>query len=171
MINKALFLDRDGVVNIDHGYVWRSEDFQFQAGLFELCRHFQHKEYRIIIITNQSGVTRGYFSEEDMQNLHKFMLNRLLKENIFITDIFYCISIDGTHPDRKPNPGLFLKAKDVYILDMAASISIGDKERDIIAAKKAGIGVNILLTNNNTLTTSAEYKVSSLQEVLSLCIS
>jgi D,D-heptose 1,7-bisphosphate phosphatase len=171
MTNKALFLDRDGVINVDHGYVWRSKDFQFQEGLFELCRHFQHKDYKIIIITNQSGVARGYYTESDMHKLHKYMLNKLFKEKITITDIFYCISVDDTHPDRKPNPGLFIKAKDIYIFDMAASVSIGDKERDIIAAKRAGVGINILLTQTNTLTTAAEYKVGNLKEVLSLCIS
>jgi D,D-heptose 1,7-bisphosphate phosphatase len=169
--NKALFLDRDGVVNIDCGYVWRSADFRFQAGLFELCRHFQHRDYKIIIITNQSGVARGYYTEEAMQKLHKYMLGRLLKEKITVTDIYYCISVDDTHPDRKPNPGLFLKARDVYILDMAASVSIGDKERDIIAAQKAGVGINVLLTKTNVSTTAAEYKARNLQEVLTLCIS
>jgi D,D-heptose 1,7-bisphosphate phosphatase len=169
MKNKALFLDRDGVVNIDHGFVRRSADFQFQPGLFELCRHFQNMDYKIIIITNQSGVARGYFTEEDLRGLHKYMSAELQKEGITITGIFYCISVDDAHPDRKPNPGLFLKAMNAYSLDMAASVSIGDKERDITAARKAGVGVNILLGNASA--TAAEYKVGNLSEVPALCIS
>lgn len=169
MKNKALFLDRDGVVNIDHGFVRCSADFQFKAGLFELCQYFQNRDYKIIIITNQSGVERGYFTEEDLREMHKYMLAELQKEGITVTDIFYCISVDDAHPDRKPNPGLFLKARDAYFLDMAASVSIGDKERDITAARKAGVGVNILL--DNAVATAAEYKVKDLREVLTLCIS
>ena len=169
MKNKALFLDRDGVVNIDHGFVRRSADFQFLPGLFELCRYFQNKDYIIIIITNQSGVERGYFTEEDLRELHKYMLAELQKEGITVTDIFYCISVDDAHPDRKPNPGLFLKAWDAYSLDLAASVSIGDKERDITAARKAGVGVNILLGGGAA--TAAEYKAGNLSEVQSLCIS
>jgi D,D-heptose 1,7-bisphosphate phosphatase len=171
MTNKALFLDRDGVINIDYGFVRRSTDFQFQTGLFNLCRHFQHKNYKIIVITNQSGVARGYFTEDDLNELHSYMINKLLKETITVTDIFYCVSVDDEHPDRKPNPGLFLKARDVYALDMAACVSVGDKERDIIAARKAGVGINILLTNDIACVTVADYKVADLQEVLALCIS
>jgi D,D-heptose 1,7-bisphosphate phosphatase len=169
MTNKALFLDRDGVVNIDHGFVRCSADFQFQAGLFELCRHFQQRDYKIIIITNQSGVARGYFSEGDLRELHSYMVNELLKEKITVADIFYCISVDDAHLDRKPNPGLFLKARDAYSLDMAASVSVGDKERDIIAAQKAGVGINVLLAAVDSAST-AEYQVRNLSEVLTLCI-
>jgi len=165
MINKALFLDRDGVVNIDHGYVCHHMDFQFVDGLFELCRYFQDKNYKIIIITNQSGVARGYFTENDLLELHKYMLSVLRREKITIVDIFYCISVDNAHPDRKPNPGLFLKARDAHSLDMTASISIGDKERDILAAKKAGVGVNVLLVNESDIFSVAEYRVKNLWEV------
>jgi D,D-heptose 1,7-bisphosphate phosphatase len=170
MTNKALFLDRDGVINIDHGFVRRRADFQFQAGLFELCRYFQQRNYKIIVITNQSGVARGYFTENDLYELHKYMLAELQKERITITDIFYCVSVDDAHPDRKPNPGMFLKAKKAYVLDMAASVSIGDKERDIAAAQKAEVGINILLTSAVVSITAANYTVRNLQEVLTLCI-
>ena len=170
MRNKALFLDRDGVINIDYGYVHRRADFQFQDGLFELCRHFQARNYKIIIITNQSGIARGYYTENDLLELHKYMLNEFRHEEISITDIFYCVSVDDAHPDRKPNPGMFLKARDAHALDMAASVSVGDKERDIIAAKKAGVGVNVLLVKTIAITTIAEHKAKNLREVMALCI-
>lgn len=169
MRNKALFLDRDGVVNIDRHYVIRREDFEFTDGLFELCRYFLNKNYLIIIITNQSGVARGYFTESDLLALHKYMTDELLKEKISITNIFYCISLDDYHPDRKPNAGMFYKARNKYNIDMASSVSIGDKERDIIAAKKAGVGTNVLLNKDST-STSAEYTVKNLGEVLTICI-
>jgi D,D-heptose 1,7-bisphosphate phosphatase len=170
MPNRALFLDRDGVINIDSGYVYRRDDFQFQAGLFELCRDFQTKNYRIIIITNQSGVARGYYTEEDLQRLHEYMLDEFSQEKITITAIFYCVSADEAHPDRKPNPGLFLKAQAIHALDMPASVSIGDKERDIIAAQRAGVGTNILLDEKPNAITAAEYRVKNLREVVTLCI-
>jgi len=164
-------LDRDGVVNIDRDYVFRREDFQFQDGLFELCRHFLSLRYIIIIISNQSGVARGYFSEDDLLELHKYMLGELIKEQITVADIFYCVSVDDAHPDRKPNPGMFYKAQEAHALDMAVSVSVGDKERDILAAQKAGVGVNILLTQNVNAPTAAKYTVKNLREVLKLCIS
>ena len=166
MTGKALFLDRDGVVNVDRGYVCRREDFQFQDGLFDLCRHFQGRGYKIVIATNQSGIARGYFAEEDLLKLHGHMLDELRREGVAVADILYCPSVDDAHPDRKPNPGMFLKARDAHGLDMAASVSIGDKERDILAAKKAGVGANVLLTKNKDAPTAAQYRIGSLREAL-----
>jgi len=168
-MNKALFLDRDGVVNIDRHFVIHREDFEFTDGFFELCRYFLDRNYLIIIITNQSGVARGYFLENDLTALHKYIINELLKEKITITDIFYCTALDDIHPDRKPNAGMFLKARDKYNIDMSCSVSIGDKERDIKAAKMAGVGMNVLLAKNS-IETSAEYTVRSLREVSALCM-
>jgi D,D-heptose 1,7-bisphosphate phosphatase len=164
-----LFLDRDGVVNVDRGYVGRPKDFQFQAGIFELCRYFQNQNYKIIIITNQSGVARGYYTEADLQKLHKYMLDKLQKAQIVLTDILYCASSNDAHPDRKPNPGLFLKARAKHALDLSASVSIGDQERDITAARKAGIKTNILLTKIARPKTAAKYTIHKLEEVLTIC--
>jgi len=97
------------------------------------------------------------------------MSGELLKEQITVTDIFYCVSVDDAHPDRKPNSGMFYKARDAHDLDMASSVSIGDKERDILAAQRAGVGINILLTNT-AATSAAKYTVKNLREVLTLCI-
>jgi len=169
MSNKALFLDRDGVVNKDCHFVIRKADFAWMEGFFEVCRYFLERDYLIIIITNQSGVARNYFSESDLLELHKYMIAELRMRKIIITDVFYCISSDDNHPDRKPNAGMFYKAADKYRLDMSLSVSIGDKERDITAAKKAGVGINILLTES-TEATAAEYTVKNLGEVVRLCM-
>ena len=170
MPNKALFLDRDGVVNIDRHFVIRREDFKWTDGFFALCRHFLDRKFLVIIITNQSGVARNYFSESDLLKLHKYMIDELHKQKIKITDIFYCISLDDNHPDRKPNAGMFYKAANKHDIDMSLSVSIGDKERDITAAKKAGVGTNILFTKSTVTATSAEYTVGNLKEVLTLCM-
>lgn len=141
-MNKALFLDRDGTINIDYGYVYQKEKFDFIDGIFELCKKAQDKGYLIIVITNQSGISRGYYSTKDFENLTDYMVQEFLKKNIKITDVLYCPELSG--PNRKPECGLFLLAQQKYNLDMAASISLGDKDRDVQAAQKAGCGKNFL---------------------------
>lgn len=144
---KALFLDRDGTINIDYGYVFQPEKFEFINGIFELCRKAQEKGYLIIVITNQSGIARGYFSEQDFAKLNSYMIAEFAKHGIKITDVFYCPELSGN--DRKPNCGMFIKARDKYGIDMAQSVSVGDKERDLEAAQKAGCGKNFLFTGDN----------------------
>ena len=142
-MQKALFLDRDGTINVDYGYVYQIEKFQIIDGIFELCQKAQEKGYLIIVITNQSGIERNYYTLEDFKNLTNHMIKIFKEQNIQIHDVFYCPSLNS--PDRKPNPGMFLKAKEKYNIDMNASISVGDKTTDIQAAEKAGVGKNFLL--------------------------
>ncbi len=144
---KSLFLDRDGTINVDYGYVFQPEKFEFIDGIFELCRKAQEKGYLIIVITNQSGIARGYFSEQDFAKLNSYMIAEFAKNGIKITDVFYCPELSGN--DRKPNCGMFIKARDKYSIDMAQSVSVGDKERDLEAAQKAGCGKNFLFTGDN----------------------
>lgn len=139
---KALFLDRDGTINIDYGYVYRPQDFVFIDGIFELCAKAQEKGYLIIIITNQSGIARGYYSDEDFQNLNKYMIEQFAQRGIQITDVFYCPELSGNR--RKPGCGMFTEAQQKYNIDMGASVSVGDKPRDIEAAQRAGVGKNFL---------------------------
>lgn len=146
--NKALFLDRDGVINIDYGYVHQIEKFDFIDGIFDFCLKAQEKGYLIIVITNQSGIGRGMFTENDFQKLNSYMVNEFGKHNVKITDVFYCSSLDDKCEDRKPNPGLFIKAKNKYSINMSTSISIGDKDRDLIASERAGVMNNFLFKNN-----------------------
>lgn len=143
---KALFLDRDGTINVDKHYVYQIKDFEFINGIFELCRKAIQKGYLIIIVTNQSGIARGYYKKEDYEILTNYMLSEFQKENIKITDVFYCPELESQ--DRKPNPGMFLKAQKKYNIDMSASISLGDKGRDIEAAQNAGVNKNFLYQGN-----------------------
>jgi len=153
-MNKALFLDRDGVVNIDKGYVHKIEDFEFIDGIFELCQYYQNKGYMIIIITNQAGIARGYYTEEDFFRLSEWMKKEFEKRNVKITDIFYC----PHHPDftgececRKPNPGMILEAAQKYNINLSESILIGDKITDIEAGDKANLSKIYLIQNGNLI--------------------
>lgn len=145
---KALFLDRDGTINTDHGYVYRVEDFAFIDGIFELCTRAQELGYLIIVITNQSGIARGYYTEEDYERLTAHMKQEFAKRGIHLTDVLHCPELEGEN--RKPEPGLFLQAQRRHDIDMAASVSVGDKPRDVEAGQRAGCGQNFLFQNDYT---------------------
>lgn len=164
MANRALFLDRDGVVNVDTGYVHRAEDFRLMPGIVELCRRAREKGYLVIVVTNQSGIGRGMFSEDEFERLTEYMKSLFLEQGAEIADVFHCPSADDSHPDRKPNPGLFLKAAARHGLDMAACVSVGDRERDIRAALSAGVGRNFLFSPEEA-PTRATARVTALAEV------
>ncbi len=143
--NKALFLDRDGVVNIDKNYVYKIEDIDFLDGIFEFCEHFQQRGFLIFIITNQAGIARGYYSVEDFRLLSEWMVSEFRERGITISKIYCC----PHHPDitgpcecRKPNPGMILKAAREYNLDLSESVLIGNNESDIKAGENAGISRN-----------------------------
>lgn len=154
-MQKALFLDRDGVVNKDKDYVYQIKDFEFQEGIFELCRMANDLGYLIFIITNQSGIARGYYTERDFVTLTKWMLNEFRSEGCTVSKVYYC----PYHPDygnakykrvskfRKPAPGMILKASKRFQIDLKSSLLVGDQETDIEAGYNAGVGQNFLLLN------------------------
>lgn len=167
-MSKALFLDRDGVVNVEKNYLHKIEDFELMEGILEVCRAYQEQGYLIIIVTNQSGISRGYYTEEDFALLSRWMIEHFKDSGITITRIYHCPhheSIDGVCECRKPEPGMFLAAEREYDLDMAASVMIGDNERDIEAALRAGVGMNILLSEVAT-ESQANQIIDSLRELL-----
>lgn len=141
-MKKALFLDRDGVINHDYGYVFKTEDVAFIDGIFQLCRSAQEKGYLIIIVTNQSGIERGFFTEAEYEAVTRYMTDCFAKNGVKISAVFHCPYL--RHEDRKPNPGMFLKAQKQFDIDMAASLAVGDKERDSLAAKAAGVSNTVL---------------------------
>ena len=151
MQKKALFLDRDGVINIEKNYLYKIEDFEFCDGIFELCRYFQNRGYLIFVITNQSGIARGYYSDEDFQKLTHFMLKAFKREGIDIASVKYCPhhpNYSGTCECRKPSSGMIDSLAKEFDIDLASSILIGDKISDIQAGKNANIGLNCLIESN-----------------------
>jgi len=156
--NKAVFLDRDGVINIDKGYVFKINDFDFVDKIFKVLNYFKD-DYLLFIITNQSGVARGYYSEKDIKILHQWLTNNLAKKGISIQEIFYC----PHHPKfdfecncRKPKPGMIINAKNKYNLDLNNSILIGDKSTDIESGKNAGI-LNLIKVEKNDLSNALNF--------------
>lgn len=146
--NKALFLDRDGTINIEKEYVFRIEDFEFRRGIFEVIKKYQQQNYLIFIVTNQSGIARGFYTESDFKALSEWMIDQFRKKKIDITKIYHC----PHHPDftgecncRKPKPGMIVQAIDEFNLNPHECVLIGDTKRDILAGKNAGIAKNQLI--------------------------
>lgn len=147
-LRPTLFLDRDGVLNEDLGYVSRWEDFRFIPGAARTVREANRSGWLVIVATNQSGIGRGYYSEADMQALHARMAEALAAEGARIDAIYHCPHHPEAtvaayrHPDpplRKPNPGMLLQAIAEWPVDVARSLMVGDKEADMEAARRAGV--------------------------------
>lgn len=177
--NRALFLDRDGVINHDAGYTSSAENFRFIEGIFDLCRAARRSGYQVIVVTNQAGIGRGYYSEQDFFTLTEWMRERFETEGAPIADVFHC----PYHPengvgyykkdsfDRKPNPGMLLRAAKKHGLDLGGSIMIGDKDSDMQAASKAGIGVRchyLARADGGIASDVATHKIHSLREGIAL---
>lgn len=153
---KALFLDRDGVINVEKNYVYRIEDFEFLPGIFGLCTIAQQRGFLLVVITNQAGIGRGYYSEADFNRLTDWMLEEFQAHDIKIDRVYHC----PYHPtagigeyrresfDRKPNPGMILKARQEFNLNLSQSVLIGDKNSDIEAGRAAGVGYLVKLTHS-----------------------
>ena len=169
MTIKTIFLDRDGVINKEVHYLHKINDFEFMTGIFEACLYFQNLGYKLIIVTNQSGISRGYYSESDYQTLNQWMLNEFENNHINILDVFHCPhGPDSTCDCRKPMPGMFFNAKTKHNTDMKNSWMIGDKERDIIAANSAGIDNTILIRSSHIIdepNSNAKIILDSIQQV------
>jgi len=153
-MNKALFLDRDGVVNKEKNYLFKIEDFEFIDGVFETCRYFQDNGYLIIIITNQAGIARGKYTEDDFKILTSWMLKKFEEEDIKISRVYHC----PHHPDfsgececRKPKPKMILEAQKEFKLDLSQSILVGDKNSDIETGIKVGIKMNYLVETGHPI--------------------
>lgn len=145
--NKALFLDRDGVINVDKHHVYKIEDCEFIDGIFDKCRQAKSKGYKLIVVTNQAGIAKGIYTEEDYFKFRDYVHAEFEKQGCPIDAEYYCpYHIEGfgkykkDSEDRKPNPGMILKAAKDFNIDLSQSILIGDKESDIEAGKRAGVG-------------------------------
>ncbi len=168
MTIKTIFLDRDGVINKDVNYAYKIVDFEFIEGIFDVCISFQNLGYKIIIVTNQSGISRGYYSENDFQTITNWMLAQFKKNDINILDIFHCPHSPDSHCNcRKPKPGMLLNARYKHNINMQNSWIIGDKEVDIIAGISSGITNTILVKNGHKideLNSKAKFIIDSIQQ-------
>lgn len=169
-MNKALFLDRDGVINVDYDYVHTVDAFEFIDGIFALCRRVQEAGYIIIVVTNQSGIARGRYSEAQFAALSTWMIEAFKAEGVEITGVYHC----PHHPDitgpchcRKPEPGMLLDAAREHHIDLSRSMLVGDKERDIEAAIRAGVPKQYLFdADHGEKVTAATAVVSALEEIV-----
>ncbi len=139
-LSKVAFLDRDGVINVDFGYTYKVSDFVFTQGCVEALQQLQQQGFAIIVVTNQSGIARGYYSEEDYLQLTQWYCEQLQQQGVTISDVFYCPhGPDDGCTCRKPLPGLFYQAAEKYHIDFSNALMVGDKVSDIQAAHAAGI--------------------------------
>jgi D-glycero-D-manno-heptose 1,7-bisphosphate phosphatase len=155
-MDRALFLDRDGVINVDHGYVHRIDQLQFMDGIFDLCLLAQARGYLLIVVTNQAGIGRGLFTEDDFRVLTEWIKEQFADRHVAITDVLFC----PDHPEhglgvyrrqtpmRKPGPGMLLAAAETYSLNLSRSVLVGDKRTDVEAGAAAGVGYNVLLSSD-----------------------
>ncbi len=145
-MRKALFLDRDGIINLDHGYVYKIENFEFTEGIFELLHLFKNEGYLLFIVTNQSGIGRGYYSQENFDTLTTWLLTQFKQKDIDIAQVAYCPHSPEEHCTcRKPKTGMIDEILEHYSLDLVHSWMIGDKQSDIDLATNVGIGSSIAI--------------------------
>lgn len=157
-MNKAIFLDRDGTINVEKNYLYRKEDFEFLPGAVEGLKLLQKAGYLLIIITNQSGIGRGYYTDQDFQKLNDWMLGDLKSKNVIIADVYYCphlpdAKVEAYRMDcecRKPKLGLFQKAIIDHNVDLSLSYAIGDKIRDCEICKTTKCKGFLIAENEKT---------------------
>lgn len=153
----ALFLDRDGVINVDHGYVYESKKFEFVDGIFDLCRQANARGYWIFVVTNQAGIGRGLYTEEDFLKLTEWMCGKFAEHGAPIGKVYFCpfhpvhgigkYRVDS--PFRKPGPGMIFDAAAEFDVDLKNSVLLGDKISDIKAGIAANVGCNLLLRSQD----------------------
>lgn len=158
---KAVFLDRDGVINEDFGYISSVENFKFKKNIFNLLRFFRDKSFKLFVVTNQSGIGRGYFSLEQYQLVNDYMLKKIKESGLCIEEVAMC----PHKPNigcicRKPSPYLIKNLLKKHSLCAGNSIMIGDKLSDCLAAKKAGVKTTFLISQENLVHSSVKDRKS-----------
>ena len=166
----ALFLDRDGVLNVDRGYVSKVEDFEWIDGAIDCVKTFNDRGWWVFVVTNQSGIARGYYTVEDMHTLHSWMSAELAKAGAHIDHFYYSpyheegevLEFRKASIDRKPGPGMLLSAMGDFPVNREQSFLIGDKGSDIEAAHAAGVGA--FLFQGGNIADFAEWALASFNE-------
>jgi D-glycero-D-manno-heptose 1,7-bisphosphate phosphatase len=156
-LRPALFFDRDGVLNLDHGYIYKKEQFEWIEGAMESIKLLNDNGWLVLVVTNQSGIARGYYDRQAVLDLHHWMQSELLNYAAHVDAFYFCphhpegsvIELSHACDCRKPAPGMLLKALDEWPIDRRRSCLIGDKSSDIQAA--AGAGINGILFEGGEL--------------------
>lgn len=169
MGTPCIFFDRDGIVNTSPGpgYVEQVADFHLIPAFLDALRIALDRGYEAVIVTNQRGVGRGLMTKETLEAIHAVLRKAITDQGLHLRDIYYCTANDDAHPNRKPNPGMFLDAAEDHQLDLAHSWIVGDSESDITAGRKAGCGHTVLV-NDGEEPTEAEYRVATMSELTAL---
>ena len=174
MSGRALFLDRDGVVNVEVGYLHRAEEVRFVDGIFSLCRTAAGLGYRLIVVTNQAGIARGYYTEADFDVLMEFMRGELRAEGVELDAVYYCPyhpehgvgEYRREHEDRKPGTGMLRRGAAEFGVELSESVMVGDRCSDVAAANAVGLRQAFLISGTETAGCGGEYlAVESLAEV------
>ena len=146
---ECIFLDRDGTINIDPGYISNVKDFKFYDYTFKALRLLSSMAKSFIIITNQSGVSRGLIKKEELAKINKHIFKQFLENKLNLLNIYYCTDLPGSSSKfRKPEVGMFLQASREHSIDLSRCIMIGDSYKDIVPAKKLGMSSLLVLTGN-----------------------
>jgi D-glycero-D-manno-heptose 1,7-bisphosphate phosphatase len=173
-MTRALFLDRDGVVNEEVGYLHRADEVRFVDGIFSLCRTAAGLGYRLIVVTNQAGIARGYYSEADFEVLMEFMRGELRAEGVELDAVYFCPfhpehgvgKYKQEHEDRKPGTGMLRRGARDFGVDLSESVLVGDRCSDVAAANGAGLRQAFLIRGTEAAGCGGDYlTVESLAEV------
>jgi D-glycero-D-manno-heptose 1,7-bisphosphate phosphatase len=164
-LKRGLFLDRDGVINEETGYLNRIADARFVPGIFALCRTAQSLGYRLMVVTNQSGIARGYYSEADFHVLMDWMRGEFEREGVRLDAVYFCPyhpengvgEYRREHEDRKPGIGMLQRGAREFDLSLPSSVMIGDRCSDVAAANAAGLRQAFLLAGLETSACSGNY--------------
>lgn len=174
MNERALFLDRDGVVNVEVGYLHRVEEVRFVDGIFSLCRTAMRLGYRLIVVTNQAGIARGYYTEEDFHTLMDWMGAALRAEGVELDAVYYCPfhpehgvgRYKCEHEDRKPGTGMLRRGAREFGVELSECVMVGDRCSDVAAANAAGLRQAFLISGTEGNGCTGDYlAVDSLAQV------
>lgn len=159
-LRPCVFFDRDGIVNQSPGpgYVNHLDDFHILPGFADCVRAAAAKGFPAVIVTNQRGITRGITPPDQLAAMHARLRAELAREGLALLDIFICTADDDAHPDRKPNPGMLVRAAKRHRLDLAQSWMIGDRESDVQTGRNAGVAATVLV-DPGTAPTAADWRV------------